>query len=227
MANIIGTYHGVKLGSTASGNFARICSRCSGSGIWGQINHFGFNSVTYVCFKCNGIGLEGKTYSDLPTAIAHLAKLEKSRVKAKATRAAKSKARLDAWREANKEMLEAQAKAKAERQAELEVQIAKSVYLSGSVGDRATFEGVVTKAMTFDTNYGYQAGSVRVLIVETKRNEVVKMSTTAEWAYGLNEGDSVSMVATIKEFSEYRGIKQTIVKSPVIDRIEEVQEILD
>ena len=222
MANIIGTYHGVKLGSTASGNFARICSRCSGSGIWGQINHFGFNSVTYVCFKCNGIGLEGKTYSDLPTAIAHLAKLEQSRVKAQAKRKAKETARLDAWKEANKDRLEAESKARAERQAELEVQIAKSVYLSGSVGDRITFEGVVTKAMTFDTNYGYQAGSVRMLIVETENNEVVKMNTTADWAYDLNEGDSVSMVATIKEFSDFRGIKQTIVKSPVIDRIEEV-----
>lgn len=222
MAEVIGTYHGVKLGSTASGNFARICSRCSGSGIWGQINHFGFNSVTYVCFKCNGIGLEGKTYPDLPTAIAHLAKLEQSRVKAQAKRKAKETARLDAWKEANKDRLEAESKARAERQAQLEVQIAKSVYLSGSVGDRITFEGVVTKAMTFDTNYGYQAGSVRMLIVETKNNEVVKMSTTADWAYDLNEGDSVSMVATIKEFSEFRGIKQTIVKSPVIDRIEEV-----
>ena len=61
-----------------------------------------------------------------------------------------------------------------------------------------------------------------MLIVETKNNEVVKMNTTADWAYDLNEGDSVSMVATIKEFSDFRGIKQTIVKSPVIDRIEEV-----
>lgn len=222
MANIIGTYHGVKLGSTASGNFARICSRCSGSGIWGQTMVFGFTARTYVCFKCNGIGLEGKTYSDLPTAIAHLAKLEQSRIKAQAKRKAKETARLDAWKEANKDRLEAESKARAERQAELEVQIAKSAYLSGSVGDRTTFEGVVTKAMTFDTNYGYQAGSVRMLIVETENNEVVKMNTTADWAYDLNEGDSVSMVATIKEFSDFRGIKQTIVKSPVIDRIEEV-----
>jgi hypothetical protein len=225
MAEIVGTYHGIKIGKTASGTIARICSRCSGSGIWGQTMVFGFTARTYVCFKCNGIGLVGKTYLDMPTAIADCAKLEKSRVKAKATRDAKSEARLDAWREANKEMLEAQAKAKAERQAELEVQIAKSVYLSGSVGDRVAFDGVITKAMTFDTNYGYVSGTTRMLIVETADNCLVKMNTSAEWAYGLEEGASVSMVATIKEFSDYRGIKQTVVKSPKILRLEEVEEI--
>jgi hypothetical protein len=64
-----------------------------------------------------------------------------------------------------------------------------------------------------------------MLIVETADNCLVKMNTSAEWAYGLEEGASVSMVATIKEFSDYRGIKQTVVKSPKILRLEEVEEI--
>lgn len=224
MANIIGTYHGVTLGSTASGNLARICSRCSGSGIWGQINHFGFTPVTYVCFKCNGIGLVGKSYLDLASAIEHLAKLEQSRVKAQAKRKAKETARLDAWKEANKDRLEAESKAKAERQAQLDAENAKSMYLPGAIGDRVLFDGVITKAMTFDTNYGYQAGTVRMIIVKTEDNCSVKMNTSAGWAYDLEEGASVSMVATIKEFSEFRGGKQTIVKSPNLKRIQEIED---
>ena len=224
MASIIGTYHGVTLGSTASGDIARICSRCSGSGIWGQINRFGFSPVTYVCFKCNGIGLVGNSYLDLPTAIAHCARLEQSRIKAQAKRDAKSKERLDAWKEANKDRLEAEAKARAERQAQLEIDNAKAMYLEGAIGDRVAFSGTVKKAMSFDTNYGYQSGTSRMLIVETEDNCSIKMTTSSDWAFDINEGDEVSMSATIKEFSEFRGGKQTVVKSPRIKKLEEIED---
>jgi hypothetical protein len=224
MANIIGTYHGTRLGSSASGTIARICDRCSGSGIWGQINRFGFSPVTYVCFKCNGIGLVGKSYLDLPTAIAHCEKLEKSRIKSQEKRAVESKARLDAWKEANKDRLEAEAQAKAQRQAQLEADNAKAMYLSGAVGDRVSFVGTVKKAMSFDTNYGYQSGTVRMLVVEVDGNCSVKMTTSSEWAFDINEGDEVSMSATIKEFSEFRGGKQTVVKSPRIKKLEEIED---
>lgn len=224
MATIIGTYHGVTLGSTASGDIARICSRCSGSGIWGQINRFGFSPVTYVCFKCNGIGLVGNSYLDLPTAIAQCEKLEKSRIKAQAKRDAKSKERLDAWKEANKDRLEAEAKARAERQAQLEIDSAKAMYLSGAIGEKVSFAGVVKKAMSFDTNYGYQSGTARMLIVEVDGNCSVKMTTSSDWAFDINEGDEVSMSATIKEFSEFRGGKQTVVKSPRIKKLEEIED---
>jgi hypothetical protein len=227
MAKTVGTYHGISIGVSPSGTIARICSRCSGSGIWGQTIAFGFSARTYVCFKCNGSGLVGKSYLDMPTAIADCAKLEKSRDKARATRKAKSEARLDAWREENKEMLAEEAKVRAERKAQLEVQAAKSVYLSGAVGERVVFDGVITKALTFDTNYGYNVGTTRMIVLETKDNCAVKMTTTAEWAYDLEEGASVSMVATIKEFTDYRGIKQTVVKSPKVRRLEEVEDIED
>lgn len=224
MVNHLGTYHGVSLGSTASGLIARICSRCSGTGIWGQINRFGFHPTTYVCFRCNGIGLEGKSYLDLATAIAHCAKLEKSRVKAQEKREAKRKEKLDAWKEANKERLEAEAKAKAERQAQREIQNAKAMYLEGAIGDKVSFSGVVKKAMSFDTNYGYQSGTVRMLIVEAEGNCSVKMTTSSDWAFDIGEGDEVSMSATIKDFSEFNGLKQTVVKSPRIKKLEEIED---
>jgi hypothetical protein len=224
MAEIIGTYHGVSLGSTASGDIARICDRCSGSGIWGQINRFGFSPVTYVCFKCNGIGLVGKSYLDLPTAIAHCAKLEANRNKAKAKREAKREAGLQAWKEANKDRLEAEAKAKAERQAQREVDNARSQWVGGSIGDRVAFSGTVKKAMTFTTNYGYESGEVRMLIVQTEEDCSIKMTTSSEWAFEVREGDEVSMTATIKEFSEFNGGKQTVVKAPRIKKLEEIED---
>jgi hypothetical protein len=170
------------------------------------------------------VGLVGKTYLDLPTAIADCAKLQKSRDKAKAIRKAKSEARLDAWREANKEMLGAEAKAKAERQAQLEADNAKSKYLQGSVGERVSFVGEVKKAMTFDSNYAYNSSPVKMLILEVDGNCSVKMTTSAEWAFDINEGEQVSVVATIKEFSEFRGGKQTVVKSPRLKRLEELED---
>jgi DnaJ-class molecular chaperone len=224
MAKVIGTYHGVTLGTTASGEIARTCSRCNGSGLWGRIYNFG-TALNYTCFKCNGVGLVGKSYLDLPTAIAHCAQLEKNRIKAQAKKEAKRQAGLDAWKEANKEMLEAEAKAKAERKAQRDEANAKAQWLEGSVGDKVSFSGTVRKAMSFETTYGYNnTTDVRMLIIEADGNCSVKMTTSSAWAFDLNEGDEVTMSATIKDFSEFNGGKQTVVKSPRIKKLEEIED---
>jgi hypothetical protein len=77
----------------------------------------------------------------------------------------------------------------------------------GEPKQRMSFTGEVRKIVGFDTAYGW-----KLLITIDTADGVVLWGTTS--ATQLEEGDKVSFVATVKEHSEFRGERQTVVLRP-------------
>lgn len=80
----------------------------------------------------------------------------------------------------------------------------------GQVGMRVAFTGKVVAVRTFQTssrNHYYDTGVRHQTAVEVDGNKVVYWNMLGD----AQEGDEVQFTATIKEHSEYNGVKQTIV----------------
>jgi hypothetical protein len=74
----------------------------------------------------------------------------------------------------------------------------------GNVGDKkVSFNGKVTKAVSFSGTYGVS----HMFVINCDGNIV--MYRTANWF--ADQGEEVTFVATIKEHSDYNGVKQTVV----------------
>jgi hypothetical protein len=87
--------------------------------------------------------------------------------------------------------------------------IANAAYV-GSIGERLDF-GWLTLAhlAVYDTEYGY-------VEVQTFRDEIGRLLVYKGKApiHNIIVGDRVRVTATVKDHSEYRSVKQTIIKRP-------------
>jgi len=88
-----------------------------------------------------------------------------------------------------------------ERQAKAE----KSFYF-GTVGDKVELELTFKKVFWYDTQFG----SMSIYIFEDADGHQFKWNTSSGFGTNLEEGDIVKIKGTIKEHSEYNGIKQTV-----------------
>lgn len=88
----------------------------------------------------------------------------------------------------------------------------ETAYL-GAKGDEITITGTVTKALAVDSTYGYYTETAILLIVEAG-STVLKTTTKAAWAFDIDQGDTITVTATVKKHADYKGIKQTVVNRP-------------
>lgn len=192
------------------------CEKCGGTGTyrWGACIN-GNYMFSGVCFDCDGTGIEmviEKEYTP-----EHKAKLDAQRAK----RVAKRQAELEAER-AEQEAINAEMKAKeealkAEREAKWKAEREASEYV-GSVGDKITVEVTFSREVSFETQFGTQyiyffkdeAGNT--LVWKTSASLCLDNLDEHNRYVFVNKGDKIRFTASIKEHSEYKGEKQTILQ---------------
>ena len=208
------------------------CWKCGGSGVyeWGAIIN-GCCSYAGECYACGGTGVViTKTKEYTPE---HAAKLEAAREKRQAKREAEA-AQKEAERQA---AIDEYKRAQAQKEAEWAAERAKSEYV-GSVGDKLdvvvtlafettfevpSFRGYGTAEMTV---YGFKDESGNILIWKTGGclyiEHQVKGFIENEYA---RKGDKIRIKASIKDHSEYKGTKQTVLtRVKLVEFIEKAEE---
>lgn len=95
---------------------------------------------------------------------------------------------------------------------EAETEKVETAYL-GAKGDKVTITGTVTKAFAIESNFGYHPETSILLIVEGGPT-VLKTFTKAAWAFDVDQGDTITVTATVKNHENYQGTKQTVVNRP-------------
>lgn len=189
-----------------NGNLTSACFKCNGSG---YIAAFGYYDDG-VCFSCSGRGYKegAKFFATEAALVEHIEKAAKRSEASRKSRAKKEEAerlvRLAEWEAGAAERDAKEAAAAAEREAAY----GKQVHLDGQVGEVVAFGGVVKFTKSFDGNYGPSL----LVVVQQPSGSEVKFYSTAKFAWELNSGDEVSLVAEITGFGEYEGTKQTSVK---------------
>jgi hypothetical protein len=193
----------------ANNRVALACGKCGGHG---NIPHFGYVDDG-ICFACEGSGIhtvrgDRKSYDSIDELVAAVLKSIKRTEASRKSRAKKEEAarleRVAAWEAARPER---EAKEAAEA-AEREAAYGKQTYLDGQVGDVVSFGGVVKFTKSFEGNYGPSL----LVVVQQPSGSEVKFYSTAKFAWALDSGDEVNLVAEITGFGEYEGTKQTSVK---------------
>lgn len=192
------------------------CMKCGGTGTyrWGACIN-GSYQFSGVCFDCDGTGIETEIEKEYTPE--HKAKLDAQRAK----REAKRQAELDAMK-AEQEAINAEIKAKEEaRKAEIEAQKAQSQYV-GTVGEKITIEAT----LAFEASYQTQFGTTSIYsFKDAEGNTLVWKTSSSLWAGEkvVMKGDKIRFTATIKEHSEYKGEKQTMLQR--VRNIEMISEI--
>ena len=202
------------------------CDRCGGDGVykWGAMISYGggpaIPQFAGTCFKCGGAGKVLDTWIErTPEYQAKLdARREARQAKVRAEREAEW-AKIRAEEAAKKA---AEAKARAEREAAEAARKAISQYV-GNVGDKINVTVTLEKEFQFEVpsfrGFGEQRMSIYSFVDEAGNKLVWKTSgglgTWSDDGCHYNkvlEGDLVTIRGTIKEHSEYRGEKQTVLQ---------------
>jgi len=79
----------------------------------------------------------------------------------------------------------------------------------GARGQKITVTGVLSKVMEIDSQWG-----LSVLLVLQTPQGVVKTFTSAAWAFEVEQGQEITMTATVKDHETYQGLAQTLVNRP-------------
>lgn len=184
------------------------CDRCGGNGYYALGTHNGHPVLSPhdggVCWKCGGTG---KVYGKWVERTAeYQAKLD-AKAKAKWEKKAAEQEKIRKEKEAQEEA------ERLEREAKIKTQKAISQHV-GEIGQRITFKVRYTFGTSWDTRYGVQylysfkdeQGNVLVwktssipMVLNDKGEDVI-----------LNKGDWVNIKGTIKDHTEYRDEKQTV-----------------
>ena len=194
------------------------CDKCNGTGIYVWFGyHQNGTSTRYEgeCFRCGGTGIY--TWTEKEYTEAHAQKLADQRAKRQAKKDAEL-AQLKAEQEAINAQMKAKEEAlKAEREARLAEERAASEFV-GSVGDKITVEVTFSREVSFDTQFGTQ---YIYFFKDEAGNTLVWKTSAMLWINDLDEngnnifirkGDKIRFTATIKEHSEYKGEKQTMLQ---------------
>lgn len=189
------------------------CWKCGGTGTyrWGAVIN-GVSQFAGVCYACGGSGKEIKIEKEYTPE--HEAKLAKARAKRMAKKIEEHEAKLAEQRAINDAI-----KAKEEaRKAEIETERAKARETSqyvGSIGDKITVEVTFVFEASFETQFGTQ--HIYTFRDDEGNTLVWKTSAFLWYEVGNKEtpvckGDKIRLTASIKDHSEYRGERQTILQ---------------
>lgn len=184
-----------------SGKFAPVCQKCQGEGV---IQHYAYHDDG-ICYDCSGDGFKQKFFAD-EEAVKKFCKQKSVRLaKKRAKEEAEYAVRLAEF-EASREAREAEEK---RVQAEREAELAKFSYIEAPVGSIVEFNGEVKALVKIDGQYGWSL----MVVVENDQNQQFKFFSTAKWVWEVEVGEQVQVRAEVKDFSEYQGIKQNVVKN--------------
>lgn len=179
----------------SQGQFARRCSKCGGTGIfWKRVNSImtDTTAVAEDCFPCQGLGWKGKTFPSMQKLDSYIARLERARQKREEKRQAEAKIVTPSPVAAPEPAVEWK-------------------HLDAQEGDSVTITGSVSFAKSFENSWG---STTRIVSIETDEREVVKMFTSAAWAFDVDRDDRITVEGYVHSFGEYEGIPETQLKRP-------------
>ena len=183
------------------------CAKCGGTGkvIWSYADH--------VCFDCDGKGWYWFEERELtPENLAKQeAKLAKKRAELEAKQAAE---------EAERQQREAEWKAQ-----EAERERIRRGHFFGEVGQKLEIEVTYTGCSSFETVYGWTT----VYRFDTADGAHLVWKTGADLGgndWYIENGDKITIKATIKDHKEYRGIEQTeLTRLKVVKAVHKMREL--
>lgn len=183
----------------------RECGRCSD--FTGTLREYG-HVFEGVCFLCNGRGYRAQGIVKVETAVTRLDR----QVRKEIARLAQVEAARPAMI-ARELAFRAELVAKAEVAAYAEAERRGAMRYAGQVGEKVQVSGAVRTALVLEPiQYGWS--SSMLLVIDSHDGIVVKVVTTASWAWNVERGQDVTITGTVKALEEYRGVLQTVVKSP-------------
>ena len=184
------------------------CDRCSGQGGAEAWKYTG-----WTCYKCGGTGtVYAKWIERTPEYEAKLA----------ARRAAKAKARMaeqEEQRKAYEAKLEEQRIKKETEEARIKAEKAISQFV-GKVGDKVDITGTYDHTAWFDFKLGWTTERMYIYTFKDQDGNKLVWKTSSGRMPALEEGDPVQIKGTIKEHSEYKDEKQTILTRCKITKID-------
>lgn len=204
------------------------CSRCDGKGVY----IIGVNNGQPVlspvdqgiCFKCGGSKVEWKKWKEYTPE--YEAKLEERRRKRREKLEAEQeeeRAKQEAWEEKKRQAKEAERKAEEER---IREEKAKSNFI-GSIGEKIELKAIYVGTAFYERTSYAGFGTERVNIHMFKDffgNKIIWKTTASLGRWGDNdewkpcyEGHSYLLKGTVKEHTEYKEEKQTILKRCKVD----------
>ena len=185
------------------------CDRCGGTGIYacrvenGQpVPHPAYNGV---CLKCGGSGKV--TAKWIERTAEYQAKLDARRQK-------REEARRAEW-EAKQAEIEARRKAEAEERAREEARIKAQKAISqhvGEIGEKLSVKCTLDKKAYFEVRSfcGYGTDIMHVYTFKDVNGNKLVWKTSAY--IDAERGEPVELTGTVKEHSEYKDEKQTVLK---------------
>jgi len=187
------------------------CPRCFGDGHYyiGLMNGNGVLSPHYggVCYKCNGTGrFLNKWIERTPE---YQAKLDARRAKRQAERQAQIEAERQERERAKQERQRKEEEERLAREARIKAQKAISQHI-GEVGERMTIKGTYVKTAWFevDSFRGFGKDTIFIHIFKDASGNVIVWKTSK--GLDLCEDDTVQITGRVKEHSEYKDEKQTV-----------------
>lgn len=177
------------------------CDRCGGAG--GAEN---WKYTGWTCYKCNGTGkMKAKWIERTPE---YEAKLEARRAK----KAEANRAEAEARKERYEAAIKAAEEAKKAREAEEAAKKAISQYV-GAVGAKLDIKARFDHTAWYERKSFAGYGMETVYIVsfrDADGNLLIWKTTSPKGCNELEEGDEISLKGTVKEHTEYKDEKQTI-----------------
>ena len=177
------------------------CDICGGTG--GSDN---WKYTGWTCYKCNGSGRIA--YRWIERTPEYEAKLESRRAK----KAEKERAEAEARRARYEAAIKAAEEEKKAREAEEAARKEISTYV-GEVGEKLNIKARFDHTAWYERHSFAGYGMEKVYIVsfrDEKGNLLIWKTTSPKGCAELEEGDEISLKGTIKEHTEYRDEKQTI-----------------
>ena len=184
------------------------CDRCGGEGVYYTGVHNGHlvpaHPYNGTCYKCNGTGkVMGKWIERTPE---YQAKLD-------ARRQAKWDAMIAEQERIRKEEEEREEAERLEREARIKAQKAISQYV-GEIGQRITVKVTYQFSTEWETKFGWQSlygfKDAEGNVFTWKTSSVPEVLNAEGKDVVIHKGDEVTITGTVKEHSEYRDEKQTV-----------------
>lgn len=183
------------------------CPRCHGKGIYYIGTHNGKLVTSPLndgrCFQCGGSGRIEKKWKEYTPE--YEAKLIERRKK-------KAEQRAQELEEMNRAQEEQRAKEEAEQKAQEEAERARKAQSRhiGEIGDKLEMVATVEKQAHFDipSFRGFGTDTMWVYTFRTDEGDALVWKTTSYIA--TEDGERVTIKGTVKEHSEYRDEKQTL-----------------
>lgn len=196
------------------------CDRCNGKGVYiiGVCNgHPVLSPVdSGICFKCMGRGkVEGKWKEYTPEYEAKLEARRKAKSEAKQKEFQAEYARIEAERKAKEE---AEQKEREAKEAEEKARKAKSNYI-GSIGGKVDTQVILERAAWFEIPSFGGYGTDRMYIYTFRDDGGNAMVWKTTKGIMFEGGELVRLKGTIKEHSEYKDEKQTVLTRCKVEKV--------